>query len=411
MIKNNKLLNIIKIDKIFIAFLCFTGVIDLINGLVISITDSTYITVGKLIRPIFLLVIALTIIKAKNKKDLIILTVISIYFIGDNIATYFFYKEIGVLFSDLINVSKLLMLVGIIIAGKVLIEEKKITKADLNRILVINLRVISISLIICKIFNLGESAYVNDIGFKGYFYSNNELSIVLSLMLMYCCDSIYINIIKGNKISKWLFWDFISVLVVLLLIGAKTSFIVTVVTLLIYIIRVFKKINFFNNIKVISIISISSIVAIFIFSILFNKEINEVFNKLLFQFQNRDMMSFVLSDRNLHWQNMKETYIYGNNNLIDYLVGFRRYPVNGTTFINIELDAHAIYFNFGIIGLIITTVFFIKIFISTKKKFILIYPFVIYILFSITAGHVFFGAFAGTIFAIHCLIMIESKYT
>jgi hypothetical protein len=411
MINYIKKLQTVKIEKLFILFLSLTALIDLINGIIISINDSTSFTIGKVVRPLLILITVIIIIRSKRIKTIIGVGIFFSYFILDNIFTFFFHRQVNILAMDLTNVSKLLLLLAIIVAGKILIEDNKITRKDLKKVILINLRVITISLIICKIFNLGESAYINDVGFKGYFYSNNELSIVLSLIFIYYCNDIYIMVNNKTNVPKSTFFDLISVIISLLWIGAKTSFIVVFITLIIYFIKLLKKVNIIKNIKIIGIAIGIITISIGIFTLLFNKEINEIISKQIYQFQTRSLLNFILSDRNLYWDTIKENYILNNRSILNDLIGYRNSTINGTTFINIELDANVVYLNFGVIGLMLIIGLFTKILVYSNKKFILIYPYIIYVLFSLTAGHVLFGAFAGTFFAVHCLFMIEDKKT
>ena len=394
-------------SKLFIYFLYLTGIVDFLNGFIISEVGRLPISIGQIYRLLFLIVIIW--IAIKNRIDVIkgFFYSILFYFTATTLFTTFEHGNIIALINDLINVSKLFLVLGIIVAGKNLLNIGKININVIKRIITFNTRFITISLIICKMFNLGEYAYINEVGFKGYFYSNNELSIVLSLMFIYYWEDIYYVIIgiKKIKISNCL--DIGLVTISMILIGAKTSYIIIIFTILISIIRIFKHCNVITILKGAFIICCMITIIFIIFNI-YSQEINSILEKQIYYFKENDLLSFILSDRNLMWSQIKNNFILGSG-VFKYLFGFRGEVINNTTFINIEMDGNVIYLNYGVIGLFLIIMLYIYIFKNSPKKYIYIYPFVVYIMFSITAGHVLFGAFSGTFLALHCIRMFQNN--
>lgn len=396
-----------KLANTFIILLYSTGIIDFFNGMLMSLFSEQTFTLGKIIRIILLLLCLSIILRSKNKVDKLIYVLITLYFVMGNIYNYLYHYEIEVLFNDIVNLSKLILILSLIICGKILIENKYLDKVIIEKIIVFNGRIISILMIITKFLGVGNNAYVGEVGFKSYFNSNNELSIVLSLVLIYLFERIY-KVINHEKTFRIL--DIIDITLVgisLILIGSKTSYIVIIFTFILNLLRVIK----FNNIdrkKIIKYLLALFIALLSIIGILFN-DIMIIIGEQIHKFQTRSLLNYILSDRNLYWNQIKDQYIDGRNTTLNNLFGFTNIPNGGMTFVNIELDANVIYLNYGIIGLLIIVLFFVYILKGSKLKFSLVYPFVVIILFSLTAGHVLFGAFAGTFLALHCMMIIESK--
>ena len=391
-----------KNNNIFKWFLYSTAIIDLINGFVIDEIGVLPISLGQIYRIMFILFAGILIVKYSNKQEKMFFSIITYYFIISALVRFYLNNNIKLVFDDIINLSKLLLIIMIIISGKILIRKKEIKKRDLQKIIEFNGYVVIVTLIICKIFNLGNYAYLDGVGFKGYFYSNNEVSIVLSLIFIYKWEEIYKQIINKNRVKFSNFFILLLIISSAVIIGAKTVYLVFVITLILSICRVLIKMDIYSLLKFIFALGIVAIIFSIIGS-LYNEEINAIIIKQKYHFENRSLLSFILSDRDILWKQLKDTFISGRETIIKVLLGFT------PSFYNVELDLHALYINYGIIGVSLIIIPTIKLLLSSKKKYIIIYPFIIYISFSLTAGHVMFGAFAGTFFSIHCLSMIEDK--
>lgn len=395
------------VNRMFIYFLYLTGVVDLINGFVISEIGRLPVSIGQIYRFMFLIIIFWIIISNKIKFIKSLFFIIVFYFTSMTLITTFQHGNVTVLTNDFINLSKLFLNLGIFVAGKSLLDRGEINSYIIKKIIKFNMYCITLSLLFCKLFNLGEYAYINDVGFKGYFYSNNELSIVLSLMFIYFWENIYKSLINIRKLKLKDIIDLFLITISLILIGSKTSYIIIIITIFISIVRAFK------NLKISTILKVTSIFLIILIALegilhIYSNEINKIIEKQLFYFNNRDIVSFILSDRNVMWNQIKYN-IMSNSNIFNKLFGFRRIIINNTTFINIEMDGNVLYLNYGIIGFLLIIVMYMHVYIKSQKRFILIYPFIIYIMFSLLAGHVMFSAFSGTFLSLHCIRMLESN--
>lgn len=393
-----------KVSSFFKILLYLTATIDLINGFFINEIGILSISVGQIFRVIFIVLMTIVIFNNSKKEELIFLMFIIYYFIISIVARYYLNNNITIVVNDIMNFSKLLLIIMIIICGRVLIEKKILIKRDLINIIEFNSWIIVISLLVCKAFNLGSYAYLEDVGFKGYFYSNNELSIVLSLIFIYRWEEIYQGIMGKYKVHILKYISLLLIVASAFIIGAKTIYLVFAFTIIISVLRALIKMNIYSILKFLVCLSIVSIIFCLI-GYVYRNEIQAIIIKQKSHLENRSLISFILSDRDILWKQLRDIFIVGNESVLKILFGFT------PSFYNVELDFNVLYINYGIIGVMAIIIPLIKLLKISSKKYISIYPFIIYIAFALTAGHVIFAAFAGTFFSIHCLNMIEDKLT
>lgn len=397
-----------KKGKIVYFLLIITSMIDLLNGFCLQQMPDSPLSVGQIFRIILIITLLICIFQMNDDKMKIIFFIYFGYFIIDTIMTIFYHESLKILFNDLSNVTKIVLPIMIIIVCYDLSRKGFFREWQINKIIIFNMRFISIALIILKVFNLGNSAYVGEVGFKGYFNSNNELSIVLSIMFIYNLERLFVFSFSKKKGSKTVIIDILLNTLTLVLIGAKTCYIIIAFSLLVYLIRLLQYWKKLSPAKITVMLIIVSVVGVVAVNVFYN-DIDNIIAKQQYYFANRDLLSFVLSDRNLYLSQMWDIYVKGNINALTLFFGFRKYEFfnYATSFINIELDGHVIFINYGIIGAMLILAFYLKIFVKCKKSsFYKKMSYFIYLAFSLLAGHVMFGVFAGTFLALNCASMM-----
>lgn len=417
-------------EKIIIILLSITGIVDTINGFTINYYPDSIISVGQVFRAIFILILLWLIIKDLrrnstywtlmkrksysvhkrltdiwiNDRYLLLLVLIIIYFVVDTAVIFIFYKSLTVLIKDLITVSKLLLPMLIIVVVSRLYRHGEIGINAIDKVLHFNMIYIPTSLIVLRIFDMGFHSYITGYGFKGFYNSNNELSIVMSILFIFAWEDLFKHRNSG-KLKDLLFDVFMLffVMIPFLLIGAKTSFIVVVTVSVIYLYRIFKK----------NIINLKSITKfLIIFFILFlvsaglvSKEILQLIKQQQYFSFNKSFMSYIFSSRDLYLENLINK-LKPDFNLWSTLFGFRGSIIaDGSSFITVELDTFDLLINYGIIGTLLVYYYYLSILFKEinhldKELFPYKLSCVIVLAFSTFAGHVMFGAFAGTFLAI-----------
>lgn len=394
--------------RLLIFLLSCTALVDAINGALISFIPTLPISFGQIFRFILLMVLIFYISSTGlNRKQSFFLLVLFIYFLSTTLMTEFNHSSLIVLLNDITYAAKLLLPMLIIVIFKRLSEKEALNYKSVEKILEVNLLFITISMTILKILNLGQTVYEDGIGFKGFYYSNNELSIVLGGLFIYSLDKLYTEKSKNLKYLIYILLLFET----MILIGAKTSYIIIIVATIIYLIKFLRKQKAVAFVKLIPISSFIVLAMIVIFNI-FKSEIMDIYNRQkYFLAEYSDFTSFILSNRNSLLEIINVNYISPNMHWYTVLVGFRNNIIeNDSTFISIELDLHSIYFNYGFIGLALVLAFYGQllkgVFTKNHKVFAYKLTVMLFFLFSALAGHVFFGAFANTFLAIFCIPII-----
>lgn len=275
-----------------------------------------------------------------------------------------------------------------------------------------------LSLIIPRVLGIGYfiSNYAFDSGYKGFYYANNELNVILMVLFVYNFDKLYRDIISYEKsinifkINFSTVFKVLTTIVSLLLIGSKTSIIAIIIVCLAYLLKTEKS---KYKLKYILIFFSIAIIGTIIVMVALNNQINNIIQRILFTYNryiSGGFLTFLLSKRNLRIQ-PGINYWYKNNSdgLINFLFGVgkdTKCPNDGISsdpFAMIELDLFDCLFWFGLIVTIIVLVFYISFYfqsIRVKGLFMEKVMFILVLSFSMIAGHVMMSANSGAIFAI-----------
>ena len=224
-------------EKIFYIWLLLQPIIDLIVSLTIRNSDSS-ITIGIILRGLFLLTLLLVTIfskKIKNKKNIyayfIVLFVYFILYMLIRINENSF--SFGLIVSEVKYIFKYFYYPIVLLTMYQLKDYFELDNDKLKKILVINLFIITFSIILSYLTNSAYSSYGNgNSGIVGWFYSANEIGAILVILYPYTF------LIKNNK--QVIFNTIVMLLTIIssIYMGTKTTYFGIILSLVFYIIYI-----------------------------------------------------------------------------------------------------------------------------------------------------------------------------
>ena len=354
------------INIIISLFIILGPVIDLLTGLSTNKTNLC-LSLGIIVRTIFLLFIVIVSIFIFKKKKLIIpYLIIGLYFVFFLIGNIL-YKD-NVLINEIHGFIRTFYFPILLITMYSINDNVRISKMLLFTTLFIYLLLIFIPMI----FGIGFQTYdITKVGTLGFYDSANEISGIISLLTP-IIFIIFFN--TKNNIVKFLF--FILYLIVILMIGTKTSFITLVITIImsfIYLVIYSIKNKTYKNLIKISLITIIGIIGISLIipKTNFYKNIETHLDYLKVDkvtdiFKDEELIDHFIFSQRLTFLNDKAK-LYSNANNYQRLFGLG-YTKDNKTMKLIEMDLFDIYYNHGIIGFIVFITIILYVFINVIKK-------------------------------------------
>lgn len=392
-----------KYDYIFYLIFISIPLIDTINGMLIA--NNISISIGQMYRFFIFILIILILIKV-NIKYLDNILLIGIPIISLQFIHYYYNLSLIGLIDDLIRASKIILTFNLCYIYKKLKEQGKVSSDIINRIIDKLIIYFPLTVLIPYLMNLGLYIYGTGAGYKGFYSSNNELSIVLLIMSIFSLNKALNN--KKMKYNLILAINIISLLVI----GAKTSIIGLIVISIYYLKDIIKEYILSRRINFIIIISI-------IFVIFFKNDLIEMWSNIFerqeyFYNKHNSILTLILSSRDIYLNNSIRSLNQSNNIFLRILLGCGNYfrennIIEGKM---IEMDIFDIFFNEGIIFTCVLIALFFKIYkdacnVGGEYDFKL--AFLIICGFGFLAGHVIYGALAGNILSLIIMGIIGKK--
>lgn len=344
-IKNNIL-------KIITIFLLLQPVVDLITSIMVKYS-STNISIGiitKMLFIIFSLYYIFFISKEKIYKRYSVLIIIYIFI-------FLMYNFISVERIDLIyNLTclfKYWYFPIVLLLFNLVFKENK-NYLDKN-ILIKMFFMYAFLIIIPILFGLGNNSYLEGkIGSSGLFYSANDISAIIGILLPFVID--YILKFKNKFLNLF---AFIFISFICLFIGTKVPLISLFICMLYFFIKYLSKLKLIKRIFVfVSVIFIFSLGCIFIIpKTNFYKNINihleflgiDSAYELITDVDNIDR--FIYSDRITFLNNINNSY--KKSNILEKFIGLGYIRDSGANKKLIEIDYYDVFYANGILGFII----------------------------------------------------------
>ena len=371
------------LNKLVPILLMLFPFIDVLTSLQIR-NNIGFISIGTLIRGIFLILIIIYLYKKKiNRKILIIFC---LYFILETGYLFLFTKSN--IYSEISNIFEIFYLPFLIYFFRNY-ENKKI---DDRFVFIIYLIFINL-IIIPKIFGLGydiSEIYKNKQGYSGLFYSGNEISAIILGLLPITLN--YVFNLK-NYITKILFY--IELAIVIILIGTKTLFFGSIIVILYYFIKYLK--NNFKNMKTLYKVLTITIPIIIITSLIIILPKTSVYKNIktqlnyyeideLNEYISPNMLDRVIFSSRLSFLEKVNNEYINKNNKYGVIYGLSRSRVLEIK--DIEIDIFDIFYSIGIFGTFIYILMMLyainKIHLRKYYKF----SFILFILMSLFSGHI-----------------------
>ncbi|MCU5095061.1 O-antigen ligase family protein [Bacillus wiedmannii] len=393
-------------EKILYYLLSITLLIDFINGI------FTELPIGETYRILVLAIASFFIFKV-NVRDLMYIFLMFCYVCINSLISYTdTINQFGLTF----DLKMSLKAIYFIVLFKVIRSLYKANKFKLNtikKIILNNLYYTPFLFLISYVLGIGKTSYENQsLGFKGTFMSLNSINVALLVLFIFALDGLLRN---KNKL-KWLF-TLICITIPMILLGTKSSLIfIGFVPVLYIIINMKFKINIKLSKLVLyywSFIFVSLALMLFIYMDVDTPEsyVDQLLQRQQYLFENRDLMSYVLSGRNWLLETGSNIF-FADSNFINVLFGVGYFNIHNAIAVAwqmdwnavrpIELDFFDIFFSYGVIGILLTygyfSFYFFKGFKNFKNKLAQPYfvTLVTLLIFSLLGGHVFLEAISST---------------
>ena len=361
-----------------------------------SISGALYdqIPVGQIYRLIFFIYILLMLSKISKRKFIQVTIPLMIFFIIQGIVGHTY---IAKCFQDII---KLFTPIILIVLFEVLIKEKKICAEQIFKLLDCWCICYPLLILVPGIMGIGNNAYADAMSFKGFFYATNEISFILSGLIMYSFWRL-----KKDANIKSLIILAINCLSIIMM-GTKTGYATILVFTVVFILSLRKIKNQKSKIKIFLILGI----AIIILGINFQNLISmtkSITERWYYQKQlSYSTTDFLFSMRLRRFSNTWNAFSDGFYFLTGW--GFGK-ELSGIP--NMEMDFLDLFFKTGIVGVIYISLFYIRRVLGKIK--VNKYGFLVLVwsmLLAFGAGHVLFYGQSGMALAIiYTYVLIISK--
>ena len=404
-------------EKIFFITLAYLGIIDSLNGLLIEYFG---ISISIIYRMFALIIFSFFTVYKNNYKEYIPIIVIGIYLtIGSSINLIVNGYENKIIF-EFIKISKIIYIFVIVESFKNIYRNKAQEGRDLiEKIINFNLIIFPLCIIIPMLFGIGMTTYDSTIGSKGFFNANNEIGLILSVLCIFAVDKIY------NEVNIYNILIFIFLFISTISIGSKVGLTAPFLAIIIYFIKSIYNKN--EKKKFYKLIIYSSVIIILMLMTFFNELIYEVIKRQIhfYNFYSTNdtnpILTLLLSGRNEFINIMNNAISSSNHPIIMILFGFSSFikeSIVGFNFYGqigmkaIEMDFFDLLYSYGVVGLILVYGYIFnyickyRCFDEKNMKYTL--SLIIILVLGFLAGHVFFGAMAGSMLAIVICGMISS---
>lgn len=404
------------INMLIGIFIILQPIIDLLTGLCLHVFNIN-LTIGIIIRILFLLIILYTTMFVFKKRKwlfmyLIVLFIYSCFYVG----SIYLYKDGIGLFREVQGLVKVFYFPIIFLCLYELKDHIKISKMTLFTTFFLYLIMIFVPLL----FGMGYQTYqITKVGTLGFFNSANEVGGIIALLtpIMF----IILNSSRKTFLKILLFGMY---LVVILMMGTKTPFLVLGITIIFHFIYLsyqgIKEKNWKKLITflIVILVGVSSCV-VFLPKTNFYKNIETHLDYLELDdigdvFEDEELVDHFIFSQRLTFLH-KKAFVYNHSSIYQKIVGIG-YLRRRKAFKMIEMDYFDIFYSQGIIGFILF--FFPIIFLILKilethpkmtyERYMTYVSFLLVIILSFFTGHIITAPAVSLIVGI--IILSLQKY-
>ena len=240
-----------KLEKFFMLYLIINPIFDLCGGIYIRIGEilaeeslTGLITPILVLRMLVLLMFVAYALIIRDKITIATVILIGIAWVMSLVGEFLFAEDFS-LFADMQYIAKYVYNIAVLLVYWRVLQRSGLNKeqleAKLNWYISLTLTILSSSILFAYVFGLGYATYGDRWGVsgsRGFFYSGNDITAVLMLLLPIAIAS-YVLLEGGLSRRQKLFWLFApaSTITALFIISTKTAFVAIVIivaTFLIY---------------------------------------------------------------------------------------------------------------------------------------------------------------------------------
>jgi hypothetical protein len=410
-------------EKFFMLLLIINPIFDLYTGVYLNIATNIVnmrvydlLTPTLIVRMLILLVFALYILKLRDTKSIIYVSLIGVVFVMTAIGGFLF-AEWYSLFAEITYIARFTYNIAIILVfwrvfQRINWPKEKILKY-LNWVFALTSLIISGSILLAFAARMGFHTYGDRFGFRGsrgFFYSGNDVTAVLMVILPICFVT-YMLMDKNLPRKQQYFYLLApaTAICALFLIGTNTAYmaiIATVLTFLINALRHKKKQQDKSRLQSFGKIMLATVVVFGVMSAIsaanmwleFRDQIAILGDGLI----GRGIISLI-SGRDVKLAAALADYLAGNPYIWVFGVG------RGSQLLTIEMDLFEVFIYYGVFGTIIMTYLYLKLGVGFLRKFtkqVDLYSVACFLAIGLTtgylilAGHVLFTVTSGFYYAL-----------
>lgn len=381
--------------KILFTLICIFPLLDSLNGFLLK--NNIFTMLGQMTRGGFIILLFSLVLLNFNFQKLkgnIITCMIAICMCAISLLMAYlfkseYYNEISIMVT-IKFLSFIFMIEGLLCLVKLHVIEK----GFLESIFDINSLLVPLVIIIPYLFGVGFTIYADGTGFKGFYFSNNELNFVLILLLYFK----YNQFLKNRSVFKLIV--VFLILFCCFLLNSKSSLILCVLIIVCLPIILHLKGQVKLSKRLIFSFIILMVIGGGILSVLMRDSIYEFINRQLYFLRNKSFIEYFTSSRTLIVENSWNKLIDNSNVLFRLIFGN-----GGLKDINdvspTEMDFIDTFFYYGMIGVGFITVYFTKILVKIKKDYNnVMFLYILLLVYAFWTGHVFFYGISGSYFAL-----------
>ncbi|EGO8595677.1 hypothetical protein EH331_13620 [Enterococcus faecalis] len=389
--------------KIFLCIFSIFPIIDVLNG--IATSTKGFEELGLLYRLICLIFIFMTLLVTgvslnRFSKIVIIITLLS--FLSINISSIVLGGNPHEWVYDITVLTKYFLWLIIPLYTQQL--STVFTLEDFHTLFIWISLFLVLGLLIPFSLGLGYATYeVSDVGFKGFYLANNDISIAfIACTVILAKISMKNQYLKKPILSLLLTMLFVASIFCMILLGTKICLFVSIILVIYRFTSPLVNYKLKKQLKIKYIIGILVLInSLFLWKDQLINRVREVLSRIRFFFIlfNGDVISVFFSSRNIFFQVGWIEFIKSSNVLL-YLFGYgfsyrlKEWGVGNY----IEIDFFDLLFSLGILGVTINLLYiFLLINLVRNRRTIYFYAFIVLLVYSMLAGHVFFSGISTTI--------------
>lgn len=346
--------------------------------------------IGQIYRIIFFTYMLLIFAKYSKRK----LVQIGIFFFAFMIVQIFIAVNSIKCIQDIIKLFTPIILISLF---GILLRKQKIEISSVFKIIERWAVYYPMLILIPGIIGIGKNAYEDTTGWKGFFYATNEISFIMSCLIMFLVWEL------SKKISlKTIILLGLNILTIILL-GTKTGYATVGVFVVIYFIKSFQELKRASVLKNIFIVLLSCIAAITLYNIFFD-EIHIIFERWMYQ---KDVFSYSLIDflTSHRLRRFRAAWISFVRGKLWYILFGCGFGAEFGGFENMEMDWIDLFFRVGVAGFLFVLTFYSRCFINISKHNFWGFAIMLWMFFlSFGAGHVLFYGQSGMMFGIMIVV-------